>query len=56
MNKGGEVIVIGDRGPVTINPRLMMEKGTSVKGISLFNQTVLVSSLFHSRNNSAKKL
>ncbi|KAK8795207.1 hypothetical protein WA588_004056, partial [Blastocystis sp. NMH] len=39
VNKGGEVIVIGDRGPVTINPRLMMEKGTSVKGISLFNQT-----------------
>lgn len=43
MNRGGEIIIIGDRGPVMINPRLMMEKGTSVKGISLFNQTVLAS-------------
>ena len=47
LNKGGEVIVIGDRGPVTINPRVMMEKGTSVKGVMLFNQTVFMFSLFH---------
>ena len=33
--------MIGDRGPVTINPRVMMEKGTSVKGVMLFNQTVI---------------
>ena len=41
------MIVIGDRGPVTINPRVMMEKGTSVKGVMLFNQTVLIFILFH---------
>ena len=40
LNKRGEIIIIGDRGPVTINPRVMMEKNASVKGLMYTNQTV----------------
>lgn len=35
----GRVIVVGNRGTVDINPRLMMGKETSVCGVTLFAST-----------------
>lgn len=40
INKEGQIILIGNRGSIEINPRDIMTKGVSIKGITLFNQTV----------------
>jgi NADPH:quinone reductase len=37
LAKGGRVVVIGSRGPVEINPRLMMTRDSSILGLSLIN-------------------
>ena len=39
LSHGGRVVVIGSRGEVTITPRLMMSKRTTIRGMSLFNAT-----------------
>ena len=35
--KYGRIIIIGNRGEVTINPRMMMMKELDVRGLALFN-------------------
>ena len=35
----GRVIVVGNRGTIDINPRLLMTKETSVRGLTLFSST-----------------
>lgn len=40
INKEGQIILIGNRGSIEINPRDIMTKGVSIKGITMFNQTV----------------
>jgi NADPH:quinone reductase len=35
----GRVVVIGNRGTVNINPRLLMAKETSISGVTLFSST-----------------
>jgi NADPH2:quinone reductase len=37
--KKGRVVVIGNRGTIDINPRLLMAKETSVTGVTLFSST-----------------
>jgi len=39
LKKGGRVIVIGNRGEITINPRVTMMKGLDIRGFALFNAT-----------------
>lgn len=39
LAKGGRVVVIGSRGEVNINPRDLMLKDASIRGMSLFNIT-----------------
>ena len=45
----GRVIVIGNRGNVDINPRLMMAKETSVCGVTLFNSSEVRDEFTHGR-------
>ena len=40
--KGGEIIIIGNRGSIEINPRDLMTKNASMRGINLFNQSVMI--------------
>lgn len=42
INQGGQILIIGNRGPIEINPRDLMVKGLNIKGIMLFNQTVKI--------------
>ena len=35
----GRVIVIGNRGTIDINPRLLMAKETSIAGVTLFSSS-----------------
>ena len=35
----GRVIVVGNRGTIDINPRLLMMKETSIHGMTLFHST-----------------
>jgi len=35
----GRIIVIGNRGTIDINPRLLMAKETSICGVTLFSST-----------------
>jgi NADPH2:quinone reductase len=35
----GRIIVIGNRGTIDINPRLLMAKETSISGVTLFSST-----------------
>lgn len=35
----GRVVVIGNRGTIDVNPRLLMAKETSVCGVTLFSST-----------------
>ena len=37
--KVGRVIVVGNRGTIDINPRLLMTKETSIHGVTLFNSS-----------------
>ncbi len=37
----GRVVVVGNRGTIEVNPRLLMTKETSVFGISLFGSTLV---------------
>lgn len=46
--------MIGNRGKIEVNPRDMMVKGLTVHGVMLFNQTVLLISLFELRANNVK--
>ena len=39
LKKYGRVIVIGNRGEITINPRLTMMKDLDIRGLALFNGT-----------------
>jgi hypothetical protein len=38
-SKVGRVVVVGNRGTIDINPRLLMTKETSVYGVTLFSST-----------------
>jgi NADPH2:quinone reductase len=35
----GRIVVIGNRGTIDINPRLLMAKETSISGVTLFSST-----------------
>ena len=35
----GRIVVIGNRGTIDINPRLLMAKETSICGVTLFSST-----------------
>lgn len=35
----GRIIIVGNRGEITINPRLTMKKNLDIRGVSLFNAT-----------------
>ena len=35
----GRVVVVGNRGTIDINPRLLMAKETSIRGMTLFSST-----------------
>ena len=37
MAKYGRIVVIGNRGEITINPRMTMMKELDIRGIALFN-------------------
>ena len=39
ITKQGVIVVVGNRGEIEINPRLMMQKECDVRGMSLFNGT-----------------
>ena len=39
INKRGEIIIIGCRGGIEIQPRMLITKTASVMGVNLFNQT-----------------
>lgn len=49
----GRVVVVGNRGTVDINPRLLMGKETSVIGITLFNSTQVILILCSVVNHSS---
>lgn len=38
----GRVVVIGNRGTIDVNPRLLMAKETSVCGVTLFSSTEVI--------------
>ncbi|XP_061489418.1 quinone oxidoreductase [Rhineura floridana] len=37
LSSGGRVMIVGSRGPIEINPRDTMLKGSSIRGLSLFS-------------------
>ncbi|NP_001038049.1 quinone oxidoreductase isoform X1 [Sus scrofa] len=39
LSHGGRVIIVGSRGPIEINPRDTMTKGSSIKGVALYSST-----------------
>ena len=39
INKRGEIIIIGSRGGIEIQPRMLITKTASMTGVNLFNQT-----------------
>ena len=39
INKRGEIIIIGSRGGIEIQPRMLITKTASMMGVNLFNQT-----------------
>ena len=47
LAQGGRVVVIGSRGPVEINPRLMMTESSSILGMSLGNATEAETARLH---------
>jgi len=47
LAQGGRVVVIGSRGPIEINPRLMMTESLSILGMSLGNATEAETARLH---------
>lgn len=47
LAQGGRVVVIGSRGPIEINPRLMMTESSSILGMSLGNATEAETARLH---------
>ncbi len=43
----GRIIIVGNRGEITINPRLTMKKNLDIRGLSLFNATQKELNIIH---------
>ncbi|XP_044296836.1 quinone oxidoreductase [Varanus komodoensis] len=39
LSSGGRVMIVGSRGPIEINPRDIMQKESSIRGLSLFSSS-----------------
>jgi NADPH:quinone reductase len=46
----GRIVVIGNRGTIEVNPRLLMAKETSIHGVTLFSSSEVSVAVFHHRS------